>query len=67
MNLPLLTAHFSWPLPFLSLKKDVILPLFPLSPRPPRPTHAANFWQIPITPNFLRANKMQKKTKNKLV
>ena len=31
------------------------------SPPPPRPTHAGNFWQVPITPNFLRANKMQKK------
>ena len=60
MNLPLLTAHFSRPLPFVSLKKDVILPLFP---PPPRPTHAGNFWQVPITPNFLRANKMQKNTK----
>ena len=61
MNPPLLTAHFSRPLPFVSLKKDVILPLFPPPPPPPRPTHAGNFWQVPITPNFLRANKMQKK------
>ena len=38
-----------------------------VSSPPSHPTHAANFWQIPITPNFLRANKMQKKTKNKLV
>ena len=34
MNPPLLTAHFSRPLPFVSLKKDVILPLFP-PPAPP--------------------------------
>ena len=38
MNLPLLTAHFSRPLPFVSLKKDVILPLFPPPPPPASPT-----------------------------
>ena len=37
----LLTAHFSWPLPFLSLKK-----LWPsLCFHPPLPP--ANFWQVP--------------------
>ena len=33
MTLPLLTAHFSWPLPFLQSQKVVTLPLFP----PPLP------------------------------
>ena len=41
--------------PFCESQKVVTLPLF--SPPPPP---AANFWQVPITPNFLRANKMQK-------
>ena len=33
MTLPLLTAHFSWPLPFLQSQKVVTLPLF----TPPSP------------------------------
>ena len=41
MTLPLLTAHFSWPLPFLRLKK--LWP--PLCFHPPSPP--ANFWQVP--------------------
>ena len=32
MTLPLLTAHFSWPLPFLQSQKVVTLPLFPTLP-----------------------------------
>ena len=42
MTLPLLTAHFSWPLSFLSLKK-----LWPFPCFPPPPLHPANFWQVP--------------------
>ena len=41
MTLPLLTAHFSWPLPFLSLKK--LWPSLCFHPPPP----PANFWQVP--------------------
>ena len=46
MTLPLLTAHFSQPLPFLQSQKVVTLPLFP-SPLP-----LANFWQVPKSLNF---------------
>ena len=44
MTLPLLTAHFSLPLPFLQSQKIVTLPL---SPPPPPPLPPANFWQVP--------------------
>ena len=34
MTLPILTAHFSCPLPFLQSQKVVTLPLFPTPPSP---------------------------------
>ena len=37
MTLLLLTAHFSWPLPFLQYQKVETLPLFPIPP-PPTPS-----------------------------
>ena len=54
MTLPLLTAHFSRPLPFLQSQKVVTLPLFP----PPLPL--ANFWQVPKSLNFEWSCTLQK-------
>ena len=51
MALPFLTAHFSWSLPFLGLKKVVNLPLFP---PPPPPLLISDKSLILITSRFCR-------------